>query len=145
MNLASALKAEISRVARKESRTETQALKKASAQYRADIAALKRRIAELERLVKRASKDVKKETIDAAPSDNVGKYRFSATGLAMHRKRLRLSAGDMGSILGVTDQSVYLYENGKTKPRAKVLLAIAALRKMGKKQAAEILESRRGG
>jgi len=41
-NIASLLKSEISRIARKEVRAETQTLKKASAQYRSDIAALKR-------------------------------------------------------------------------------------------------------
>ncbi|MDZ4073711.1 MAG: hypothetical protein U1E04_03055 [Hylemonella sp.] len=45
-NFASLLKTEISRIARKEIRAETEILKKASAQYRSDIAALKRRLAE---------------------------------------------------------------------------------------------------
>ena len=48
-NLATTLKEEISRVARKEVRRETMALKKASAAYRSEIATLKRRALELER------------------------------------------------------------------------------------------------
>ncbi len=42
------LKSEISRIAKKEVRAEIQALKKASAVYRGEIAALKRRIAGLD-------------------------------------------------------------------------------------------------
>ena len=48
-NIAAVLKEEIARVARKELRGDTARFKKASAQYRSDIAALKRRITELEK------------------------------------------------------------------------------------------------
>ena len=43
-NIASVLKDEILRLARKEVRRELEGLKKASAQYRSDIAALKRQV-----------------------------------------------------------------------------------------------------
>ncbi|MDO8755990.1 MAG: hypothetical protein Q7J71_01020, partial [Polaromonas sp.] len=52
-NIATVLKAEISRVARKDARAETQPLKKASSQYRSDIAALKRRVLALEKQLSR--------------------------------------------------------------------------------------------
>ncbi len=55
-NIATVLKEEIARVARKETRADTQQLKKASAHYRSDIATLKRRIAALEKLVGRLGK-----------------------------------------------------------------------------------------
>jgi len=41
----------------------------------------------------------------------------------------------MGTLLGVSAQSIYLWEAGKTKPRQSQLEAIAALRKMGKREA----------
>ena len=41
-NIASVLKEEITRLSRKEIRTETEVLKKASSQYRAEISALKK-------------------------------------------------------------------------------------------------------
>ena len=50
-NIATALKDEITRVARKEIRSETNDLKKASARYRRDIAALKRENAALTKKV----------------------------------------------------------------------------------------------
>lgn len=53
-NFAQQIKGEISRIARKEVRAETQDLKKASAQYRSEIAALRRRIVSLEAAVKKA-------------------------------------------------------------------------------------------
>src|SRR5687768_14500992 len=58
-NIQSILKSEISRIARKEVKAETGTLKKSSTQYRSDIAALKRRLAALERLLKKQSRTIK--------------------------------------------------------------------------------------
>ena len=139
-NIASVLKEEIVRLARKEMRSEMEGLKKASAQFRSEIAALKRRVAALEKQVARLTK---KETRRAAPETNVdatSRVRFSAKGLASKRKRLGLSAADLGALLGVSGQTVYHWEAGKTRPRAQQLAAIAPLRGMGKRQAMARLE-----
>ena len=63
-NIASVLREEIVRLARKEMRSEMEGLKKTSAQFRSEIAALKRRVAALEKQVARLSK---KETRREAP------------------------------------------------------------------------------
>ena len=55
-NIASVLKDEILRLARKEVRTATESLKKASAAYRSDIASLKRQVAALEKQLARGEK-----------------------------------------------------------------------------------------
>lgn len=55
-NLSALLKAEISRLARKEVRATTASLQKAATAHRSDIAALKRRCQELEKALKRAAK-----------------------------------------------------------------------------------------
>jgi DNA-binding transcriptional regulator YiaG len=62
--------------------------------------------------------------------------RFSAKGLASQRRRLGLSAEACGALVGATGQSVYKWESGKIRPRARHLPAIAALRKMGRREAA---------
>lgn len=135
-NIASVLKEEIARVARKEVRSDTQPLKKSSASHRSDIAALKRRIAALEQMVKRLGKQAGAKTAAPDAGQPAGSFRFSASGLMAQRKRLGLSAAEAGKLLGVSDQSVYKWENGKTRPRASQFAAIAALRGMSKKQAA---------
>ncbi|MDP2035180.1 MAG: helix-turn-helix transcriptional regulator [Polaromonas sp.] len=135
-NIASVLKEEIARVARKEVRSDTQPLKKSSASHRSDIAALKRRIAALEQMVKRLGKQAGAKTAAPDAGPPAGSFRFSASGLMAQRKRLGLSAAEAGKLLGVSDQSVYKWENGKTRPRASQFAAIAALRGMSKKQAA---------
>ncbi|MBC7438252.1 MAG: helix-turn-helix transcriptional regulator [Bdellovibrionales bacterium] len=138
-NIASVLKEEIARVARKESRGDNLKLKKSSAQYRSDIAALKRRVSVLEQMVARLGKSSRRAAPAAAASaaeDGRSKLRFSAKGLASQRKRLGLSAADVAALLGVSGQSIYKWEDGKARPRASQLPAIATLRTMTKKQAA---------
>lgn len=134
-NIATILKQEIARVARKEARADTQQLKRASAHYRSDIAALKRRIAALEKLVGRLGKAPAKTTPITMTNEPASRIRFSAIGLQSQRKRLGLSASEAGLLLGVSDQSVYKWENGKTRPRASQFASIAALRSLSKKQA----------
>lgn len=132
-NFASQLKTEISRLAKRESRQESAALKKAASQARADIAALKRRVAALEAIVRRLGK-LAPATAPAAVADAQSRLRFRAGGFATLRKRLDLSAADMARLLGVSAQSVYHWEAGKSRPRASQLAQIAGLRKLGKKQ-----------
>lgn len=136
-NIATALKSEISRVARKEVRAETLQLKKQSAQYRSQIAALKRQVAALERQVRRLSKGGKAAPaaleVEESTADGL---RFRAKGFAVHRRRLGLSAAQAGALLGVSGQSIYHWETGKAMPRASQMPAIAALRKLSKTQAA---------
>ncbi|MCE9658291.1 MAG: helix-turn-helix transcriptional regulator [Burkholderiales bacterium] len=140
-NIANALKAEISRIARKEIRAETGSLKKAIAAYRTEIAALKRRAQSLEKQLRsmgrRSSRvEAPPEAIDASPS-----LRFSAKGLVAQRKRLGISARECGLLFGTSAQTVYNWEEGKARPRAKHLAAIAALRGLGKRAARAHLQS----
>lgn len=53
--------------------------------------------------------------------------------MASNRKRLGLSAQDFGLLVGATGQSVYQWEQGKSKPRPQNVTAIAALRGLGKR------------
>jgi len=142
-NIAAVLKGEIARIARKEVRAQTEEFRKASAQYRGHIAALRRRIDELERQVKRVGKSAGRAAPATPPADEEGaqasQRRFSATRLAAQRAKLGLSAADFATLLGVSGQSVYKWEHGESRPRARQLEAIAALRGIGKREAAERL------
>ena len=133
-NIAAVLKEEISRLARKELKSNTDALKKAVASYRSQIAALKRRVDSLERQVKKGARA--KPAVETASDEGGSSLRFRPQGLKTHRTRLGLSAADAAKIMGVSALSVYKWENAQTRPRAKQLEAIAMLRKMGKKEAA---------
>ncbi len=135
-NFAAQLKTEIARIAKKESRTQSAVLKKAQATHRAEIADLKRRIASLEAVVRRLAKTPARPTSPAKEEVQPQGLRFRADGLASLRKKWGLSAVQMAQLLGVSNQSVYHWEAGKSKPRAAQLQAIAAVRKLGKKEVA---------
>ncbi|MES2993060.1 MAG: hypothetical protein V4844_16680 [Pseudomonadota bacterium] len=144
-NVASVLKEEIARVARKEIRAETQSLKKAVGVYRTEIASLKRRAQELEQALRRLGRPAKKlAAVAKDDADPKGALRFSPKGLASQRARLALSAADCGTLVGASGQSIYNWEAGTARPRARHLAAIAALRQMGKKEAAARLASVKG-
>jgi DNA-binding transcriptional regulator YiaG len=143
-NVASVLKEEIARVARKEVRRETAALKKASAAYRSEIAALKRRALEMERQLRQGGKAAARGAPVAANEDEVAQgTRFSAKSMASQRRRLGLSAAECGLLIGASSQSIYNWEEGKTRPRAQHLPAIFALRNLGRREANEIVASRK--
>lgn len=136
-NIATVLKSEISRITRKEVRAETESLKRQSTQYRSQIAALKRQVAGLEKLLRKQSRGAKPAA--AAPTDEDGArggLRFRSGGFAAHRQRLGLSAAQAGALLGVSGQTIYHWEAGKARPRASQLPRIDALRKLTKKGAA---------
>ncbi|TWO69123.1 helix-turn-helix transcriptional regulator [Caenimonas sedimenti] len=136
-NIASVLKDEITRLARKELKSETASLKKAVATYRHEIATLKRKVAALEKQVRRVEPKAPRTSLQG-PQDDEG-LRFRAAGFAQHRKRLGLSASDVGKLIGASQLSVYKWESGKAKPRRSYLPAIAALRRMGKREATKRL------
>lgn len=135
-NIANLLKGEISRIARKEVRAETESLKKQSTQYRGQIAALKRQVTDLEKLLRKQLKGVRAAPPTSADETSTTGLRFRSKGFATHRKRLGLSAAQAGTLLGVSGQTIYHWEAGKARPRASQLPRIDALRKLTKKGAA---------
>ena len=134
-NIASVLKEEISRLARKEVRSETENLKKSSAQYRSELAALKRRVAVMEKQLSRLDKNTVRKTVPSSAPDAASKVRFSAQGLSAQRQRLGLSAADMATLVGVSGQTIYNWETGNRRPREEQIAAIAAVRGLSKKEA----------
>lgn len=142
-NIASIFKDEITRVARKEIRSEVASLKKAVTAHRSEIAALKRRAFDLEKEIRGLVKSRQKAMPPVADSGPQKPIRFSANGLASQRKRLALSAHDCGLLVGASGQSIYNWEAGTARPRAVHLAAIAALKDLGKKTATARLNALR--
>jgi DNA-binding transcriptional regulator YiaG len=145
-NIATALKAEVTRLARKELRAQTDGFKRSLATYRTEIAALRKRVQGLEGALRRAGVEARRAA-KAAPSESEEseaegvKLRFRSQGMAANRKRLGLSAADFGLLVGTTGQSIYAWESGKARPRAQHLAAIASLRGLGKREALARLET----
>ena len=139
-NIGAVLREEISRLSRRESRSQVDTTKKATAQHRRDIAVLKRQVAQLQRQVALLSRKV----LGAAPAVSSGptakRVRFVAKGLRSQRNRLGLSQTDLGTLLGVSAQSIYNWESESARPRNEQLAKLAALRGIGKREAGERLK-----
>jgi DNA-binding transcriptional regulator YiaG len=132
-NIASLLKSEIVRLARKELRTEIVPLRKAGAGYRREIAALKRKIANLERQLKQSVRSGVRTSAKPDADGSAQPTRFVAKGLRSMRARLGLSAPQLAQLLGVSTQSIYNWETKKAVPRKGQMNAIVALRSAGRR------------
>jgi len=133
-NLAGILKEEIRRLARKEIKAELGATRKASVQHRRDIAGLKRQLRDQTKQIaalRRASKSAGK----GGPERTAGVTRFSPGWLQAHREKLGLSAADYAALVGVSAQTVYNWESGKSRPQPRQLESWSAVRSLGKREA----------
>src|SRR5262245_40159018 len=139
-NIASLLKEEISRLSRKEIRTQVDTTRKATTQHRKHIAALKRQVTKLQRQVSVLEQRVLRAPPSATAGGKAEQVRFVAKGLRSQRERLGLSAADYGKLIGVSAQSVYNWERQVASPRAEQLKSIAAFRGIGKREALARLE-----
>ena len=153
-NLAQVLRDEIARLARKEIRKELDASKKQAAQHRRDIAELKRQITTLQRQVTYLEKQEKRRleqgppaVLTAAATDNDNAKtdgrsapRFQARGLRSHRAKLGLSAEQYGQLVGVSGQSIYAWEQERSKPRRAQIAKLIEARGLGKREALQRLE-----
>ena len=142
-NIAITFRHEITRLARREIRSQTQGLRKASAQFRRDIAQLKRHVSKLKpevaRLERRVGKDVALQITEA----DSARVRFTAKGVISQRKRLGISAADYGKLIGVTGHTIYKWEHGASRPRRTQLTALGSLRNLGKREALARLQQMR--
>ena len=135
-NLSTILKGEITRLARKEIKAAVDPVRKANAGQRKEIAELKRQVTALQRDLKASLKATKVRDPEGEAS---GRTRFSAKGLKSLRAKLGLSAGEFGLLVGASGQSIYKWETGKSVPRVSQQASLAAVRGMGKREAAKRL------
>lgn len=141
-DLAATLKEEIRRLARKEIRAQTGSTKQAVAQYRREIASLKRRLKQQDRKIAFLQTQEQKRLGQAPAGEELPQgVRFSARSVKAQRKRLKLSAEDFGKLIGVSAQTVYFWEQGKTRPRQAQLAALVKVRGLGKREALAQLEA----
>ena len=143
-NVAAVLKQEIARIAKKQAKGLALPVKK-------DAIALKRAVAELRRLTSVLARDLKALTEDvrkripapaAAPIEGKRMWVFSKGVIAL-RRRLNLSQVQFAKLIGVSSQSVALWESngGKLDLRASTRARIAAVRGIGAREARRQLEA----
>ena len=144
-NFTSVLKSEIARVARKEVRAEIESLRKASTQHRSAIAQLRREVMALRKELSKAGRQVAAAArpSPAPAAQGAVARRFSAARLAAHRAKLGLSASAYGKLIEMSGATIYLWEQGKSRPNAEQLQRLAEVRQLSRSAALERL--REGG
>jgi len=140
-NLVATLKEEIQRLARKEIKAQTSSTKQAVAQYRREIAKLKRQVREQEKKIAfLEAQERKRLGQPPAAEGTVEGVRFSARSVKSQRERLGLSAADYAKLVGVSALTIYNWEQEKSRPRKEQLASLVAVRGIGKREALARLE-----
>ncbi len=132
-NFAGVLKSEIRRLARKEVREAVTPLRKLVAALRRRSAQQRKLIAELQRGARRSTKSVR-----AAEVPEGSQIRFSPTWVKRHRKKLKMSRRVYARLVGVSAQSIFGWESGRTRPRRSALEAWRRIRGMGVRELKEM-------
>jgi DNA-binding transcriptional regulator YiaG len=91
------------------------------------------RAAQLEKLaeVRKLSKAEALDRLGIAPAEPPSWY--SPEWLAGHRERLGLSAAEYATLVGVTGQSIYAWEQGRSTPRPEQMAKLEGIRGLKKK------------
>ncbi|HUT57017.1 MAG TPA: helix-turn-helix domain-containing protein [Phycisphaerae bacterium] len=137
------LKAEITRLAKKQVRAtclplarDVRGLKRAVSALRKTVAALARLRAELQ-----AERTAERARLAAAPEE-VKVAHLSPGLIKKLRKRLGITQGELAMLVGVSTSAVGFWEYGKAKPEGHNREALVALRKLGKREVQGILATK---
>ena len=125
------LKAEMVRLAKRETRKSFVPLSRDVRSLRGVISQLRKAVSGLQRFMAQQEKERKgqKVLLEAAPEE-VKKARFSPRLMKSLRKRLGLSQKEMATLAGVTVGAIYQWEKGIFEPRGEKKKVIVALRKL---------------
>ena len=141
-NLATILKDEIGRLARKEARAvcgpiqdQVRDLKKTVRQQRDLISRLEKQIGQLKAVSAKPSEKI----LSAPDVGQSAQIRLSASSIKKHRKRLKLSQTELGQLLNVSTNTILRWEAGTSKPRESYRPGIAQLRTMGVREVKKLL------
>lgn len=131
-NVMGVLRTEIRRLARKETKEAVRELKRQVVALRRRLAAQKKRMAEVERAAHRAVSSRASAASQALRGEEKGtQIRFSPRWVRVHRSRLGMSRRVYAKLVGVSPQTILLWESGKARPRRSALASWRSIRGKG--------------
>ncbi len=149
MSIMNELKAEITRLSRKEIKKELEPVKRVNAAQRGLIANLRRDVTALQKEVARLQKAAGKPAVPAAPeADGTKGFWMSGKGVRSLRKRLGITQIELSKLAEVSHQSIVRWEKtaGKIPFRKKETPAkMQQIRAMDKRTAWAALGKKRKG
>jgi DNA-binding transcriptional regulator YiaG len=138
-NVAQVLKAEITRISRKETKIAVGNVLRSNKGLKKTVADLKKRVAQLEKenkqLVRKQAKG--QAASPQMPEEGAKKARLTAKGVRSLRGRLGLTRADFAKLMGTTAHSVYLWETkeGPLKLRGNTKAALLSIRGLRSREA----------
>ena len=142
-NILKELKAEISRLAKKEAKAVVSPVKKVNSSYRGLIAGLRKQVAALQKEVAGLKRTVPSpEKAIQAKTEPEGRFWITGKGVRKLRKRLGLTQAVFGKLVGVSVPTVVNWEgtDGKVEIRRKATMArLQELKGKGKREVAAML------
>lgn len=141
-NILKELKAEISRLAKKEAKAVVSPVKKASATYRGLIAGLRKQLDALQKEVSSLKRAMPKaDRALEAKTEPEGRFWITGKGVKAMRKKTGLTQEKFGKLVGVSVPTVVNWEKtkGKLNLRKAAAGALQGLRGKGKREVAEML------
>ena len=142
-DIARALREEITRLARKESKAHTRPLVQQVRDLRRQVREQKQQIEGLNKaLAKKADRPAQ---IAPDGAEDGAAIRIRAGSARKHRERLGLSQREMALLLDVSALTIGNWESGKAAPRGQNRVAFGKLRQMGVREVRARLEELSGG
>ena len=135
-SIATLLREEISKIARKEVQDQVSELKQTVREQREAIARLEKQIgpAKAKAATKPPAAKPAAKVRKASAGDKRKQLRIAPNTIKKHRKRLKLSQAELGQLLNVSTNTVLRWEAGTSKPRSKHLPGLDQLRTISKRE-----------
>jgi DNA-binding transcriptional regulator YiaG len=130
-NVMGVLRSEIRRLARKEMKEAVRELKRQVAAIRRRLASTKKRMTDVERTARRAVSPRGATAAREDSRDDGTQVRFSPRWVKVHRAKLGMSRRVYAKLVGVSPQTILLWESGKARPRRSALATWRSIRGKG--------------
>lgn len=136
------IKAEITRLARREVRSVFRPLKREVRQMRVKLSGLSKGIGSLNRMTKELHLEEAQPKLEATPEE-VKASRLTPDRIRSLRNKLGLSQRGLGILTGVSLGAVQSWEKGKFKPQGEKRAVLVALRRLRKREVRKLLEQQK--
>ena len=141
--LDSIIKDEIIRLAKREMRTTFVPLRRDVRSLKSIASQLRKSVADLQRFVSQQERQAGPKPVAEVTPEDMKKARFSPRLIKNLRKHLGVSQREMAKLAGVTVGAVFQWEKGKFEPKDTKKKVLIGLRKLGRREARQLLEGKR--